>query len=376
MHASIATKLPEIYALSAQRNEESRAKLAQMIVDVFLTNTQLNPVEQNLVNGIMDELTGNASPLVKQMLANKLASATHAPHHVVFNLACDADISVAGAVLSKSDQLKDEELIYIVEGKSIAHSLAIAARQAISEAVVDALVVTGDIEIMTAVAANFGAVISQNAMHKLVEAARFAKSLHVPLVNRPELSLEAGEKLLWWLDETLRRATVKKLGMNHAQIDAALEKTIHTILDNVGADSHDGAALQNVVAWLDARNAITPRVMIQCLRMSLFELFNHMLGYKLKLDVDLVNMMVQQDGGRSVSVLCRAVGADKASFVSLFLLSRGARRGEQVVNPRELSNAMAAFDKITVETANTIIDQWREDPSHIVARLNQSAAQF
>lgn len=372
MNLSIAEKLPEIFSLARQRTEQSRVRLAGILADVFLSDGSLNEREQILVNEIIDELIGNASAQVKQMLAERLAFSSQVPHRVLLSLACDSNISVAHSVLHSSPQLKDEDLIFVVEAYGTEHALAISERKTISEAVVDALITTGEVDVMISVAANLGASISPSAMGVLVETARFAKKLHAPLIQRPELSLEMGEKLFWWLETELRRVVAKRFGINPGQIDQALEATINDLLSSIETDSGDDFAMQKIVDWLEERDAVTPRVMIQSLRMGFFKLFNMMISRKLDLGLDLVNLMVAEDGGRSVSVLCRAADIDKPSFVSIFLLSRGSRPGEQIVNPRELSTALVAFDKLNTATARTLIDQWRKDPSYILGRLKQA----
>ena len=60
------------------------------------------------------------------------------------------------------------------------------------------------------------------------------------------------------------------------------------------------------------------------------------------------------------------IGIDKPGFVSIFLLSRGARPGEQIVHPRELSNALAAFDRLSAQLAQDLMASWKLDPSYIL----------
>jgi len=63
------------------------------------------------------------------------------------------------------------------------------------------------------------------------------------------------------------------------------------------------------------------------------------------------------------------VGVDKPSFVSIFLLSRGARVDEHVVHPRELSQALGAYDKLVPALAQEMLGLWRAD----AAKLRQYA---
>lgn len=372
MNVSVSERLPEIFSLARSREEGSRVRLAGILADVFLTNDSLSTREQLLVNEIIDELVGHASPQVKQMLSERLALSDTVPHRVLLSLACDTDPQVAHPILAQNLSLKDEDLIFVVEAHGTEHALAVAERKAISEAVVDALVATGDISVMSAVAANLGAVISTRTMNVLVEASRFAKKLHEPLTQRPELTADMAQDLYWWLGTELRRVTGRKFGITPGQIDQALEHAINDLLTNCESDRHDRFAMEKVAEWFEERDAISPRVMIQCLRMGFFSLFHIMMARKTGLDVALVEMMTTEDGGKAMSALAKACCVDKPSFVSMFLLSRGAREDEHIVNPRELSGALSSFDKLDMSTAKQMVAQWRDDPSYLLSRLKHS----
>jgi uncharacterized protein (DUF2336 family) len=373
MNVTISEKLPEIFNLARERHEEGRIKLARVLTDVFLSDVTLSDREQLMVNEIIDELICNTTPQVKQMLAERLALSTQVPHRVLFNLATDRNAEVASPVLRASKRLKDEDLIYAIEAQSPDHAGAIAQRANISEAVVDALIATGDTEVMVCVAENLGAKISPRAMNSLVEICRFSKKLHEPMSRRPELTKDMGLRLYWWTNTDLRRKIAGRFGIGHGQIDQALEHAIGDLLSNVSADHHDDFAMLKVAEWFNERDAITPRAMIQTLRMGFFNLFNLMLSIRTGLEHALIDRMNSEDGGHTISVLCRAIGVDKPSFVSIFLLSRGARPGEQIVNPRELSGALAAFDRLNTQAARQLVDSWKEDPSYLVTQLRHAA---
>ena len=372
MNATIGEKLPEIFNLARERSEPSRVKLAGILADIFLSDNALSDREQILVNEIIDELVGNTTIQVKQMLSQRLSLSANVPHRVLLSLACDANSDVARPILLHSARLKDEDLIFVVEARGTHHALSVAERASISEAVVDALVATGDVDVMAVVASNLGAKLSQRTFHVMIEAARFGNKLHDPLTNRPELTADMGKQLYWWVGTELRRSIVTRFGITAGQVDQALENSVNDLLSSMENDRDDNLAMQKVAEWFQEREAINPRVMIQSLRMGFFKLFDIMLSMKTGMDIALIDLMVSEDGGRSVSVLCKSLEMDKPSFVSIFLLSRGARPGEQIVNPKELSSALVAFDKLDINTAKSLVETWKKDPSYILSRMKQA----
>ena len=99
-----------------------------------------------------------------------------------------------------------------------------------------------------------------------------------------------------------------------------------------------------------------------------------MLARLAELDVLLVDTIVYETGGRGLAVVCRAIGIDKPGFVSLFLLSRCGRPGNQVVHPRELSDALASYDRISAATAADMLHTWQVDPSYFLKRASANMA--
>ena len=108
--------------------------------------------------------------------------------------------------------------------------------------------------------------------------------------------------------------------------------------------------------------------------MSLFEaLFARLVG----MQKTLVRRFVLEPGGESLAICCRAANLYKADFTSIFLLSRSARPGEKLVDPGELSNAVAFFDRITTDTARKVVHRWHLDPDYLDAlkKLNAVKSQ-
>jgi hypothetical protein len=147
-----------------------------------------------------------------------------------------------------------------------------------------------------------------------------------------------------------------------------LAKTIDELLGHHELEKNNDAIMGQVCDWLAEHQAISPRILPQVLRLGHFRLFNILLARMVNLDTALINIIVSGTGGRMLAVVCRALGIDKSGFVSIFLLSRGSRPGEQIVHPRELSHALAAFDRLSVPMAQDLLHNWKEDPSYLLQR--------
>ena len=205
MSSSMQEQLPKMFALAHERTEGSRVQLAGMLADLFLTReTHLSLREEEMLNELIDMLMRTPSPVVRMQLLRKFSDISQMPRKVAANLACEP-IDVARDILIANQKLMDEDLIVVVSTQSTDHAAAVAQRKAISEAVADALVTTGDMRVMQLVAENMGARLTQKAVDILTDAARTASLLREPIMKRPEMTTEAAIKLYWWVSQDLRR---------------------------------------------------------------------------------------------------------------------------------------------------------------------------
>ncbi len=374
MNAQVQERLPELLELAHDRSESGRLALASKLADLFLMDdVSLTAREEDLINELIDLLLKAGSSTVRQALAQCFADTARMPRKMAMGFACDS-LDVAHDVLLNNPALTDDDLITVVETKGRDHACVVAARQSLNEAVADALVTTNDLQVMQIVAENLGAKLSPRAIDALAEASRLAQTLQRPVLERPELTQELATRLYWWIAQDLRRIALQRFNISAGQIDAALAKAINEKLNEHILERNEDAAMGRVLNWLEERQAIAPRLLPQLLRLGHFRLFNLALGRMCHLDPPLIGVVVSETGGRMLAALCRALDIDKATFVSIFLLSRGSRPDEQIVHPRELSHALAAFDRLTPALAQDLVYSWRKNPSYILQHQDELTA--
>jgi uncharacterized protein (DUF2336 family) len=373
MMGRLQQQLPTIFALAHQHSDGARVELAGMLADIFLADQNyLSFREEQLVNELIDQLLKARNPAVRRALVQKFADKARMPRRVAMNLACD-DIETARDILLTNLMLTDGDLITVVETQSREHAKSVAARQSINEAVADALVVTGDVEVMQIVAENLGAKLSPKAVDIMAVSARFTEPLREPLIRRPEMTMNVATKLYWWVSQDLRRYMLKRFGLVAGQIEESLARTIEELLADHELEKDNDEIMNQVADWLVQCQAVSTAILPQVLRLGHFRLFNILLGRLSGLDIPVIDLIVAGTGGRALAVLCRALDIDKAAFVSIFLLSRGARPGDQIVHPRELSHALAAYDRLSIQLAQDLLITWQKDPSYLKQRNDELA---
>jgi uncharacterized protein (DUF2336 family) len=368
---SLQDELPNLLSLAATKTPQARRTLAERLASLFLSqDSDLAEREQNMVQELIEELIGSMDPAFRQDMAMRLSKAPFLPKRLVMNLISDS-AEVALPLLQSYKRFSDDELVSIIDTHGTDHAAAIALRREISEVVADALIVTGDIEIMSLVAENLGARLSPTAMKYLCDSARFHEILQAPIVKRPELSPDTARKIYWWLVPTYRQNVLKRFGFVQDHLDRTFEKVLEEFLQGYELIKDDDMAMQEAADWLMERQQITLKNLTHVLRLGYFRLFNIMLGQLSGLQSDSIEQLLNETGGGAFAAVCRALGADRALFISIFLLSRGGRSGEQIVHPRELSLAIAAFDRINQDVAEKMMEQWQRDATYLTERLGR-----
>ena len=152
-------------------------------------------------------LLDDPSPLVRRALAEALAGARDAPHHIVVALAHDQS-QVSSVILSRSPVLGDAELIDCTAlGDAYAQS-AIAIRPRLSGAVAAALAEVGQCEALISLAINTDAEIPEFSMRRMI--ARFGDDadLREALLARADLPVSVRCDLVGATADALSRFVV------------------------------------------------------------------------------------------------------------------------------------------------------------------------
>lgn len=162
-----------------------RAEGASALARAFLYSS-LTPEDRSAAETALTSLVDDPSPLVRRALAEALASARHAPLHIISALANDQS-GVAALVLGRSPLLSEAELVDCAAVGDAYAQAAIALRPGLTAPVAAALAEIGQREAVIALAVNPGADLPEFSMRRIVE--RFGEDGEVreALLGRPDL---------------------------------------------------------------------------------------------------------------------------------------------------------------------------------------------
>ncbi|WP_327501650.1 DUF2336 domain-containing protein [Arenibaculum sp.] len=322
----------------------------------------LGPKERALIFEILVQVLHDAEMAVRRGLAERLADDRDVPRTLILTLA-DDEIEIARPVLMRSALLTDDDLVGIVRRHAAGHRAAVARRPVVGSTLADVLVEQGEEEVVLALLRNPGAQISAKAMRSLAEAAMRRQSLCEPLAARPELTPDLAARLYWIVSLELRRFVTQRFALPRDLLDRALQATMQRLVDACRARRAVPPEAETVAGRLAEAGALTPAVLINVLRGGQIRLFEVLFARATGLALPMVAMMLEAGEGEALAAACRATGIDKGHFASIFLLSRGARPGEQIVDPRELSRILTFYDRISPDAARALIQSRQRAPA-------------
>ena len=123
-----------------------------------------------LIDDLFTTLLVDAEHGVRRRVAERIAAVDWAPGALIQLLALD-DIDIARSVIAASPLLSDDDLVRLLAEATLEHQIEIARRDALGQAVVEAILNAGDAEVLGALVANVSARLPQDGLERLVEAA-------------------------------------------------------------------------------------------------------------------------------------------------------------------------------------------------------------
>ena len=361
MQSATIQNFTKLFGLARDSSPAGRAELVSAVAGLYLGNVAaMGERERGLAAEILMELVRGVDDAVRQALAERLAGEPAAPKGLIEMLASDVP-SVATPVLVRSLVLDDPVLMRVARAHGVAHQLAIAHRHEVSETLADALIEAGHPEVMTAVVRNPGAKISAPSMNRLSRHALNCVPLREPLLARPEVTPDVAARLYCWVSATLRQQIECKFKIPAEVLESALTQAVDDLLDGAKSQSIVTPEQEALAERLTESGSITAAMMIHVLRRGYPKLFQLLFGKLSRLESRAVKIMIAQQGGEALALACKALKIDKANFAPMFLLSRAARPGDHVVDPRELSRVLALYDRLSLETCEAVLSSWQQD---------------
>jgi uncharacterized protein (DUF2336 family) len=357
-------KLENLIEVAHEASSDKRRELLEGVTDLFMDDGPgLNDQEQVIASDILGKVITEVEREVRARLSYRLADLDNAPVDLIRQLASD-EIEVARPLLERSGALSDQDLIEIINTQGKEHQLTVSLRSSVSEGVTDALVATGDDEVMLSVINNAGAEISRGAMETIVDRSETSEMLHEPLLNRQDLPPDLMHNMFWWVSAALKKHILTEAHVDEAAVDQMLAEAEQGMVQEAEEEEDRLGRVERAVRRRMRLGQLNQDALVQYLRRGQVPEFIASLGYLTDIDQKTARRIVFTPGHEAVAVACRAKGFDLSSFSTIVLLLDGAidsgKEGveKQLRRPEEVANLLELYKEVPVETAKRAMRFW------------------
>jgi uncharacterized protein (DUF2336 family) len=345
---------------------EHDARIFGEVTDLFLSNVdRLSDSQIAAVDGVLAHLVERVEAATVIQLSEALAGIDRAPSQTIRKLAAHEQPNVAAPVLRSSSRLSDADLIEIVKSRSQQHLLAICDRKALTEALTDALMRFGDVNVSNALARNTGA--------------RFSECGYATLVGRAERDEGLAEKLGVRLDipgSLLRELINTVADVVRARFLTASRPVVRGKTQNSAAAGAGQNAPRKVIDYTKAQAEVVALNRTGKLNDSIVNRFavrgeyvNVVAALALKADVtvEAIEPLLEPDRVYGLIVACKAA---RLSWSTTTMIVRN-RPDCPPSTDRELEQCVVVFESLLLSVAQWTI-RWGSD--RILAKTNEPAA--
>ena len=352
-----SSHLQKLMGLAKEPSSEKRRELLREITNIFMEQPDTySESEKGHFGDIIGTIATQMETEVREALAAQMAQTDCAPHGLIKQLATD-EITIAQPILSHSTVLCDDDLMEITSKLSQDHLLAISGRDTLSQAVGDALVHSGDDDVLARLAVNEGAQLSRQALETMVDRAENNEMLHKPVAMREDLPPDLLNEMYFFVSNKVRQhilATNAKI--DPRVLELALTQSRKTLSQNsLFSELDEYTEANEFVDKLEKFKELNERKLLELFNNKKFNEFLVGLSRLAGMDIKTIKRIMSEKSCDALVVVCRAMNFELSTF-STFVLQpgiSGLNRGKAA------HFAIQDYNKVPAEAAQRTIRFWR-----------------
>lgn len=283
--------------------------------------------QQREAVGVLTGFLDDPSPLVRRALAEALASAAEAPHHIVLALADDQS-SIAAIILSRSPVLSDAELIDCAAIADALAQSAIASRPALSCAVAAALAEIAAPEALVVLAANRGVALPAFSIRRMIERHGGHAELREALLARPDLPSAARVDLVAATMRALATFVTERNWMSGERVTRVAREAKDKAAIVIAETSQGRNGPLELVAHLRAAGELTAGFVLRAILSGKIELFKAALCELSGIPLGRADGLTDQCESAGFAALYRKAGLPLPLLPAFRIALRAAREAD------------------------------------------------
>ncbi len=355
-----------LLSLARSRDPADRERLLMAVVGLCELAGPAGPHasrSKTLIDEIFMTLVVDAERDMRRRLAERIADAAWAPKALIHVLALD-DIEIALPIIAASPLLEDADLVRLLVEATLEHQTAVARRKGIGPTVSQAILDINEPVLLAALAENTSAVMPENGMARLVEAARLMPGLRTVLVRHPEMTEDLAVSLYSWIGETLRGALVERFRLDPDTLGPVMTDAVNdALVDPLGGlpsqvrTEERTATERRLVDKLAGADQLRPGYLLRALRENKLTLFEAALAKLADLQIEELQVAMSGDKPEILALACMLAGIDRSVFPTILSRVRDLNRGLPSGTPEADAQALNVFKAVTIREAELAFKQ-------------------
>ena len=270
----------------------------------------LSDDERKFARKLLIHIAEDSAEMVRRALAVTLKNSPKLPRDVAVKLSEDIE-SIAVPVLTHSPVFTDEDLVEVLKSKAAAKIIAVAKRVSVSDHVARAIIRFGDSQAVAEVAANDGALISEQTASEMLDIYKNEDLIAESMIARRDLPPKIVEKMITLVSEDM----AVKITQRHAvspdvAIDLATRTRERATLDFID-QSWVSKDLKGLVARIHAEGRLTTSLLIRGICSGQMRFAEHGLARLSGISVQKAVLMIHDGGPFGLKALCVRAGLNE-----------------------------------------------------------------
>jgi len=290
-----------------------RAEATRSLARAWLIS-DLSEDDRAAAEGALLMLLDDASPLVRQAMAEVFSRSPEAPAAIVQALALD-QVSVALPVLEYSPLLIDADLVDIVATGDCAMQCAIARRTNLPASVCAAIAEVGTPSAALELIENAHAELAPFSWERIVERHGHLAAIRESMLVLEDLPAATRAALVAKLSDTLAQFVVARNWLSADRADRIASEARERSTVNIAAHSQ-GDDIRGLLRHLRATGQLTAGLILRALLSGSLELFHCALSELSGLPRERVAALLHDRGSASVHALLIRAGLPESTFAA------------------------------------------------------------
>jgi uncharacterized protein (DUF2336 family) len=350
-----AALIAELEGALDSRVPERWSRILRQVTKLFLADAhRLNEAQTAVFDDVFLRLMEQADIQALAVLGNDLCGASAVPRKAIRRLAFHDDLSVAGPVLRRSRGLTDKDLVEIASARGQPFLLEISGRQTVPAPLSDKLVERGETAVLGKLIQNSGASFSEAGCAALVAKAKLDERLAEALVRRSDVSPALRGELVAKVSDTRMRSMQAKPPALQDKIKAAIASTRAERTETPKPTAADYSAALSRMAELSRKGGVNDRSVNRFAVEREYVEVAAALSFLSGTPVEVIVPVIESADIEGLMVACKAA---RLNWTTTTMIIRN-RPGCPAVTQRELEQAEAAFDALSLSVAQRTIRLW------------------